>query len=137
MPCVVSYAVPCTPVTVTKEWVSPMQVVSLHPWIKSSPAAFALPKPYLPHLSVSTLNFLLTTSELKSPPPLSYKSSFIPTKCNLWNVLPSCFPKSHNLPSFRSKINKLDLISLNSQPFAFFFPPLLGLCIGHHGLSPT
>ena len=32
---------------------------------------------------------------------------------NLWNVLPSsCFPESYNLPSFKSKINKLDLLSL-------------------------
>ena len=53
---------------------------------------------------------------------LSHKSSFIPRTCNLWNVLPSsCFPKSYNLPSFKSKINKLDLISLSSWPFAFFF----------------
>ena len=45
---------------------------------------------------------------------LSHKSSFIPRACNLWNVLPSCFPESYNLPSFKSKINKLDLISLSS-----------------------
>ena len=46
---------------------------------------------------------------------LSHKSSFIPRTCNLWNVLPSsCFPESYNLPSFKSKINKLDLISLSS-----------------------
>ena len=45
---------------------------------------------------------------------LSYKSLFIPRTCNLWNVLPSCFPESYNLPSFKSKINKLDLISLSS-----------------------
>ena len=33
----------------------------------------------------------------------------------LWNVLPSsCFPESYNLPSLKSKINKLDLISLSS-----------------------
>ena len=43
------------------------------------------------------------------------QSSFIPRTCNLWNVLPSsCFPESYNLPSFKSKINKLDLISLSS-----------------------
>ena len=31
------------------------------------------------------------------------------------NVLPSsCFTESYNLPSFKSKINKLDLISLSS-----------------------
>ena len=46
---------------------------------------------------------------------LSHKSSFIPRTCNLWNVLPSsCFPESYNLSSFKSKINKLDLISLSS-----------------------
>ena len=45
---------------------------------------------------------------------LSHKSSFIPRTCNLWNVLPSsCFPESYNLPFFKSKINKLDLISLS------------------------
>ena len=45
----------------------------------------------------------------------SQKSSFIPRTGNLWNVLPSCcFPESYNLPSFKSKINKLDLISLSS-----------------------
>ena len=42
-------------------------------------------------------------------------SSFIPRTCNLWNILPfSCFPESYNLPSFKSKINKLDLFSLSS-----------------------
>ena len=45
---------------------------------------------------------------------LSHKSSFIPRTCNLWNVLPSCFPESYNLPSFKSKIYKLDLISLST-----------------------
>ena len=46
---------------------------------------------------------------------VSHKSSFIPRTCNLWNVLPSsCFPESYNLPSFKSNINKLDLISLSS-----------------------
>ena len=53
------------------------------------------------------------------------------------SCLSFCFPESYNLPSFKSKINKLDPISLSSWPFAFFFVPLLGLCIGHHGLSPT
>ena len=69
---------------------------------------------------------------------LSQKSSFVPRACNLWNVLPSsCFPESYNLPSFKSKINKLDLISLSSSLLAFFFFPMLGLCIGHHSLSST
>ena len=45
---------------------------------------------------------------------LSHKSSFIPRTCNIWNVLPSCFPESYILPSFKFKINKLDLISLSS-----------------------
>ena len=52
---------------------------------------------------------------LPNPRTLSHKSSFIPRTCNLWNVLPSsCFPESYNLPSFKSKINKVDLISLSS-----------------------
>ena len=52
---------------------------------------------------------------LPNPQTLSHKSSFIPRTCNLWNVLSSsCFPESYNLPSFKSKINKLDLISLSS-----------------------
>ena len=52
---------------------------------------------------------------LPNPRTLSHKSSFIPRTCNLWNVLPSsCFPESCNLPSFKSKINKLDLFSLSS-----------------------
>ena len=75
---------------------------------------------------------------LPNPRTLSHKSSFIPRTCSLWNVLPSpCFPESYNLPSFKSKINRLDLISLSSNPFAFFFLPLLRHCIGDHGLSPT
>ena len=73
---------------------------------------------------------------LPNPRTLSHKSSFIPITCNLWNVLPSsCLPESYNLPSFKSNVNKLDLISLSSELLAFFFLPLLGLCIGHHGLS--
>ena len=52
---------------------------------------------------------------LPNPRTLSHKSSFIPRTCSLWNVLPSsCFPESYNLPSFKSKINKVDLISLSS-----------------------
>ena len=52
---------------------------------------------------------------LPNPRTLSHKSSFIPRTCNLWNVLPSsCFPESYNLPSFKSNVNKLDLISLSS-----------------------
>ena len=52
-------------------------------------------------------------SLLPNPRTLSHKSSFIPRTCNLWNVLPSsCFPESYISPSFKSKINKLDLTSL-------------------------
>ena len=52
---------------------------------------------------------------LPNPRTLSHKSSFIPRTCNLWNVLPSsCFPECYNLPCLKSKINKLDLISLSS-----------------------
>ena len=51
---------------------------------------------------------------LPNPRTLSPKSSFIPRTCNLWNVLPSsCFPESYNLPSFKSKMIKLDVISLS------------------------
>ena len=52
---------------------------------------------------------------LPNPRTLSHKSSFIPRTCNLWNVLPSTrFPESCSLPSFESKINNFDLISLSS-----------------------
>ena len=52
---------------------------------------------------------------LPNPRALSHKSSFIPKTCNLWSVLPSsCFPESYNLPSFKSNVNELDLISLSS-----------------------
>ena len=53
---------------------------------------------------------------LPTPLTLPHKLSFIPRTGNLWNVLPSSsFPESScKLPSFKSKINKLDLISLSS-----------------------
>ena len=52
---------------------------------------------------------------LPNPRTLSRQSSFIPRMCNLWNALSSSsFPKSYNLPSYKSKINKLDLIFLSS-----------------------
>ena len=52
---------------------------------------------------------------LPNPRTLSHKSSFIPRTCNLWNVLlSSCYSESYNLPSFKSNVNKLDLISLSS-----------------------
>ena len=65
---------------------------------------------------------------LPNPRTLSHKSSFIPRTCNLWNVLPSsCFPESYNLPSFKSKINKLDLISpLNISLSSFFLSSFVG-----------
>ena len=45
----------------------------------------------------------------------SAQLSFIPRTWNLWNGLPSsCFLESYNLPSFKSKISKLHLISLSS-----------------------
>ena len=75
-------------------------------------------------------------SSLPNPRNLSHKSSFIPKTCNLWTVLPSFFPESYNLPSFKSKTNKLNLISL-VLAVAFFFRSLLGLCIGRDGLFPT
>ena len=60
-----------------------------------------------------------------NPRTLSHKSSFIPRTCKLWNVLPSsCFPESYNLLSFKSKINKLDLI-----PLLFAFRLLLSSCV--------
>ena len=52
---------------------------------------------------------------LPNPRTLSHESSFTPRTCNLRNVLPpSCLPEFCNLPSFRSKINKRDLIFLSS-----------------------
>ena len=50
-------------------------------------------------------------------------------------VLGTIILQPYNLPSFKSKLNKLDLIPLSSYPS--FFLPLLGFCIGHHGLSST
>ena len=59
---------------------------------------------------------------LPNPRTLSHKSSFIPRTCNLWNVLPSsCFPESYNLPSFKSNVNKLDLIYPLSCSLSSFF----------------
>ena len=54
----------------------------------------------------------------------SHKSSFIRRTYNIWNVLlSSCLPGSYNLPSFQSKINKLDLVplSLISLSLSSFF----------------
>ena len=44
---------------------------------------------------------------LPAPRTLFHKSSFIPRTCSLWNVLPSCFPESYNLPSFKSNVTIL------------------------------
>ena len=58
---------------------------------------------------------------------LANKSSCIPRACNLWNVLPSSsFPESYNLQSFKSKINKLDLISLSPLSFHFLLSSFAG-----------
>ena len=52
---------------------------------------------------------------LPNPRTLSHKSSFIPRTSQLWNLLPpTTFPKSYNLSSFTSNINKLDLVSLST-----------------------
>ena len=52
---------------------------------------------------------------LPNPRTLSHKSSFIPRTSQMWNSLPpTTFPESSNLSSFKSKTNKLDLISLST-----------------------
>ena len=52
---------------------------------------------------------------LLNPRTLSHKSSFIPRTSQLWNSLPpTTFPESYNLSSFKSNINKLDLVSLST-----------------------
>ena len=66
-----------------------------------------------PLFQSSTHSHLCQVS-LPNPRTLSHKSSSSPRTCNLWNVLPSsCFPESYNLPSFKSKINELDMIPLS------------------------
>ena len=46
---------------------------------------------------------------------LAHKSSFIPRTSQLWNSLPpTTFPESYNLSSFKSNVNKLDLVSLST-----------------------
>ena len=63
----------------------------------------------------SSTHSLPFQASLPNPRNLSLKSSFIPRTCNIWKVLPSsCFPESYILPSFKSKINKLDLIPISS-----------------------
>ena len=56
--------------------------------------------------------------------------------CSIYSQL-CLFRALWGIASFRSKIIKLDLIAPSSWHFAFIFLPLLGLCIGHHGLSST
>ena len=52
---------------------------------------------------------------LPNPRTLARKSSFIPRTSQLWNSLPpTSFPESYNLSSFKSSINKLDLVSLST-----------------------
>ena len=52
---------------------------------------------------------------LPNPRTLAHKSSFIPRTSQLWNSLPpTTFPESYNLSSFKSNINKLDLVSLST-----------------------
>ena len=52
---------------------------------------------------------------LPNPRTLSHKSTFIPRTSQLWNSLPpTTFPESYNLSPFKSKINKLDPVSLST-----------------------
>ena len=52
---------------------------------------------------------------LPNPRTLAHKSSFIPRTSQLWNSLPpNTFPESYNLSSFKSNVNKLDLVSLST-----------------------
>ena len=52
---------------------------------------------------------------LPNPRTLSHNSSFIPRTSQMWNSLPpTTFPESYNLSSFKSNINKLDLVSLSN-----------------------
>ena len=52
---------------------------------------------------------------LPNPRTLAHKSSFIPRTSQLWNSLPpTSFPESFNLSSFKSNVNKLDLVSLST-----------------------
>ena len=52
---------------------------------------------------------------VRNPRTLSHELSFIPRTSQLWNSLPpTTFPESYNLSSFKSNINKLDLVSLST-----------------------
>ena len=68
----------------------------------------------------STHSHLFQVS-LPNPRTLPHKS-FISRTCNSWNtLLSSSVPESYNLLASKSKINKLDLISLYSWPFTVFY----------------
>ena len=50
-----------------------------------------------------------------NPRTLAHKSSFIPRTSQLCNSLPpTTFPESYDLSSFKSNINKLDLVSIST-----------------------
>ena len=70
-------------------------------------------------------NIAFKMVSLRTP---SHKSSIIPGTCNLRNLLPSsCFPESYNLLSFKSKLNKLDLISFSLfLAFRFLLSSIVG-----------
>ena len=52
---------------------------------------------------------------LPNPRTLAHKSSFTTRTSQLWNSLPpTTFPESYNLSSCKSKVNKLDLVSLST-----------------------
>ena len=52
---------------------------------------------------------------LPNPRTIPHNSSFSPRTSQLWNSLPpTTFPESNNLSSFKSNINKLDLVSLST-----------------------
>ena len=56
--------------------------------------------------------FQVTLPNLRT---LAHKSSFILRTSQLWNSMPSTtFPESYNLSSFKSNVNKLDLVSLST-----------------------
>ena len=76
---------------------------------------------------------------LPNPRALAHKSSFLPRTSQLWSSLPpTTFPESYNLSSFKSNVNKLDLVSLSTYSFPIFSVlPLSGLCYRPYGLSLT
>ena len=52
----------------------------------------------------------LVQLSLPKPRALSYKSSFIPITCRIWNSISTTFPEFNYLAIFKSKSNKLDFI---------------------------